>query len=182
VLVQAGEVIDGRFVIERLAGSGGMGSVFRAHDLLAGGPTAIKVIHETEPRDVARFDMEARLLAVLDHPGIVRYVTHGVTRAGEPFLAMEWLDGEDLGARLSRGRLTVEQSVALVLAVAQALATAHARGVVHRDLKPSNLFLVDGALGGVKLLDFGLHACARSLSVWHHSATRRSTCGSGAAT
>ncbi|MDI3290320.1 protein kinase [Polyangium sp. 15x6] len=154
--MQAGDVIDDRFAIERVAGSGGMGSVFRAHDRLSGGPVAIKVLHDREPGDIARFDMEARVLAGLDHPGIVRYVTHGVTSAGEPFLAMEWLAGEDLGARLARGRLTVEESVAVVSAAASALATAHARDVVHRDIKPSNVFLVDGALDRVKLLDFGL--------------------------
>ncbi|MDC3988007.1 serine/threonine-protein kinase [Polyangium jinanense] len=154
--MQAGDVIDDRFVIERVAGSGGMGSVFRAHDRLSGGPVAVKVLHDREPRDIARFDMEARVLAGLDHPGIVRYVTHGVTRAGEPFLAMEWLAGEELGARLSRGRLTIEESVAVLGAAASALATAHSRGVVHRDIKPSNVFLVDGALDRVKLLDFGL--------------------------
>ncbi|MDC3961861.1 serine/threonine-protein kinase [Polyangium jinanense] len=154
--MQAGDVIDDRFVIERVTGSGGMGSVFRAHDRLSGGPVAVKVLHDREPHDIARFDMEARVLAGLDHPGIVRYVTHGVTSAGEPFLAMEWLAGEDLGERLARGRLTVEESVAVISAAASALATAHARGVVHRDIKPSNVFLVDGALGRVKLLDFGL--------------------------
>ncbi|MDI1476209.1 serine/threonine-protein kinase [Polyangium sp. y55x31] len=154
--MQAGDVIDDRFVIERVAGSGGMGSVFRAHDRLSGEPVAVKVLHDREPRDIARFDMEARVLAGLDHPGIVRYIMHGTTRAGEPFLAMEWLAGEELGARLARGRLTIEESVAVIRAAASALATAHARGVVHRDIKPSNLFLVDGALDRVKLLDFGL--------------------------
>ncbi|MDC3957057.1 serine/threonine-protein kinase [Polyangium jinanense] len=154
--MQAGDVIDDRFVIERVAGSGGMGSVFQAHDRLSGGPVAVKVLHDREPRDIARFDIEARVLAGLDHPGIVRYVTHGITSAGEPFLAMEWLAGEELGERLARGRLTVEESVGVISAAASALATAHARGVVHRDIKPSNVFLVDGALDRVKLLDFGL--------------------------
>ncbi|MDI1451834.1 serine/threonine-protein kinase [Polyangium sp. 6x1] len=154
--MQAGDIIDDRFVIERIAGSGGMGSVFRAHDRLSSGPVAIKVLHDREPRDLARFDMEARVLAELDHPGIVRYVTHGVSGAGEPFLAMEWLAGEDLGTRLSRGRLTIDESITVIGAAASALATAHARGVVHRDIKPSNVFLVDGAIDRVKLLDFGL--------------------------
>ncbi|MDC3960275.1 protein kinase, partial [Polyangium jinanense] len=154
--MRAGDIIDDRFVIERVAGSGGMGSVFRAHDRLSGELVAVKVLHDREPRDIARFDMEARVLAGLDHPGIVRYVTHGVTSTGEPFLAMEWLAGEDLGARLSRGKLTVAESVAVLSAAASALATAHARLVVHRDIKPSNVFLVDGALERVKLLDFGL--------------------------
>ncbi|MDI3288761.1 protein kinase [Polyangium sp. 15x6] len=154
--MQQGELVGGRFVVEALVGSGGMGSVFRARDLQEGGPAAIKVVHAREPRAIARFDVEARLLAELEHPSIVHYLTHGFTVAGEPFLAMEWLDGEDLAARLSRGRLAVEESVALVHSVAEALSKAHARGVVHRDIKPSNLFLVDGALDHIKLLDFGI--------------------------
>ncbi|MDC3958981.1 serine/threonine-protein kinase [Polyangium jinanense] len=154
--MQPGELVAHRFLIEGLAGSGGMGSVFRARDLQEGAPAAIKVVRTRGPRDLARFDVEARLLAELHHPGIVRYIAHGFTAAGDPFLAMEWLDGEDLSARLARGRLGVEESVALLLAVAEALAIAHARGVVHRDIKPGNVFLVGRSLDRVRLLDFGI--------------------------
>jgi len=79
-----------------------------------------------------------------------------VTRAGEPYLAMEWLDGESLSGRLGRGVLSVDETLTLATQVAAALGAAHARGVVHRDLKPSNLFLVDRAIGRVKVLDFGI--------------------------
>src|SRR5262249_49662727 len=92
----------------------------------------------------------------LRHAGIVRYVAHGETPDGELFLAMEWLEGEDLASRLRRMPLTTDETVALGKRVAEALAIAHARGVVHRDLKPSNLFLVDNDVERVTILDFGI--------------------------
>lgn len=79
-----------------------------------------------------RFEREANILAKLRHPSIVRYVAHGSTPDGEPFLVMEWLDGEDLHARLARQGLTFDESVTLGKRVAEALAVAHERGVVHR--------------------------------------------------
>ncbi|WP_437729428.1 protein kinase domain-containing protein [Sorangium sp. So ce861] len=109
-----------------------------------------------DPRDQARFAREARIVAELDHPGVVRCIAHDVTAAGQRWLAMEWLDGEDLSARLGRAGLSVDESVAAMVAAADALAAAHARGVVHRDIKPSNLFLVGGDPRRVKLLDFGI--------------------------
>ncbi|WP_437597209.1 protein kinase [Sorangium sp. So ce590] len=151
-----GRLLDGRFEICELAGSGGMGVVHRAVDRATGAVVAVKLMREVNERAAARFAREARALAGLEHPHIVRYVAHGVTPTGEPFLAMEWLSGESLAARLSRQGLSVEDSVALARAVAGALGAAHARGIVHRDVKPSNLFLVDGAVDQVKVLDFGI--------------------------
>src|SRR5262249_20762656 len=90
------------------------------------------------------------------HPSIVRYVSHGVTDEGRQFLAMEWLEGEDLADRLQRGPLDPADAVTLGRRAAEALAIAHARGVVHRDVKPSNLFLVAGDVARVKVLDFGI--------------------------
>lgn len=78
------------------------------------------------------------MLAQLQHPGIVRYVAHGVTTDGAPYIAMEWLNGEDLWARLQKRVFTVE-SVRLGKRVADALASAHTQGIVHRDIKPSNI-------------------------------------------
>ncbi|APR74983.1 Adenylate cyclase [Minicystis rosea] len=134
-----------RFLIERLAGSGGMGRVYRAVDTHGGGVVAVKVLASTEV-EAARFRREAALLADLSHPRIVRAVAYGEADTGEAYLAMEWLDGEDLAARLARGEpLGATDAVRLARHVAEALGAAHARGIVHRDVKPSNIFLVRGA-------------------------------------
>ena len=90
-----GERVADRFVIERKAGTGGTGTVFRAVDTLTGDAVALKVLHEERSQRGARFVAEARVLSELRHPGIVRYVTHGMTRDHDPYLAMEWLEGED---------------------------------------------------------------------------------------
>ncbi|UQA63745.1 protein kinase [Polyangium aurulentum] len=152
----AGSVLDGRFEVEVLAGSGGMGTVHRALDRSTGSSVALKLLHKGDANAAARFVQEARALADLAHPSIVRYVTHGTAPSGEPYLVMEWLSGETLAERLARGGLRLEESIALVRTVAEALAAAHARGIVHRDIKPGNLFLVDGSIERVKVLDFGI--------------------------
>src|SRR5690242_246377 len=139
-----GELIDNRFLLRHLAGTGGMGEVYKAIDRETGAPVAVKALTARRGDDAVRFAREARILSELDHPQIVRHVAHGALASGEPYLAMEWLDGEDVSARLSRGRLGAAETVALAVRVAEALGFAHARGVVHRDLKPSNIFLVNG--------------------------------------
>ncbi|MDC0683076.1 serine/threonine-protein kinase [Sorangium atrum] len=151
-----GRLLADRFEVVDLAGTGGMGTVYRTVDRASGDVVAVKLLGDVDAQAAARFGHEARALATLDHPHVVRYVTHGVAPTGEPYLAMEWLSGESLSARLSRGPLDVEESVALVRAVADALGAAHARGIVHRDIKPSNLFLPGGAADRVKVLDFGI--------------------------
>src|SRR5262249_55089402 len=133
-----------------------MGTVYQARDLLEGKPVAVKTL-----RDTYRFASEAALLSSLAHPGIVRYLAHGVTTQGERYLVMEWLEGETLEQRLTRRPLSIAGSVALALRTCEALSIAHERGIVHRDLKPSNLFLEQSAPLRVKILDFGL---ARRLS------------------
>jgi eukaryotic-like serine/threonine-protein kinase len=149
------EVIDGRFEIEREAGSGGMARVYRARDLTNGSPVAVKVISGTADRDVRRFQREVAALSSLRHHAIVRYVHHGVANA-KPYLAMEWLEGEDLEQRLERGPIDPIDALALTTTIAEALGEAHARGIVHRDIKPSNIFLEGGALDRPKVLDFGI--------------------------
>jgi tetratricopeptide (TPR) repeat protein len=153
-----GSVYDGRFEIERRAGQGGMGAVYLARDRRTGKPVAVKVLHAAgAAEERARFSREARLLAELSHPAIVRYIAHGVSSEGEPYLVLEWLDGHDLATHLQRrGRLDVETSVAIARQLAEALRVAHARKILHRDLKPSNVFLRGGSPASVALLDFGL--------------------------
>lgn len=154
-----GETIADRFRLERQVGEGGMGVVFLAHDAQTGDRVAVKILRGSSLREIERFDREARVLGDLDHPAIVRYVAHGV--GDQPrsyrYLAMEWLEGETLGERLERvQRLSVLEALCVAERVAGALAAAHVRGLVHRDLKPDNLFIRDGVLERVTLLDFGI--------------------------
>ena len=152
-----GMLIAGRFAIEDLAGRGGMGTVYRATDCSTGLPVALKLLHSLTSQQAAmRFNREAVLLAGLSHPGIVSYVAHGTADGNQPFLAMEWLEGEDLARRLLRQPLGLPETLSLLRRAAEALTAAHRQGIVHRDIKPSNLFLRAGRPEDVVVLDFGL--------------------------
>src|SRR5438045_67531 len=141
--MQPGNIVADRFVVERLAGRGGMGSVYRAFDRISGEHIALKVVDAGSSIFEERFFREARALASISHPAVVRYVAQGAMPR-YLWLAMEWLEGEDLATRVERERLELGEALALVARVADAVAAAHDAGVVHRDLKPSNLFLVGG--------------------------------------
>jgi len=150
----------GRYTIEHEAATGGLGTVFRAHDEETGQVVALKVIRGMSIADVERFAREAQILSRLGHPGVVRYIEHGTSASGDAFLVMEWLDGEDLRDRLARFGLTRAESLTLGRRVAEALAAIHEQGLVHRDIKPGNLFLCGGAVDEVKIIDFGLARAA----------------------
>ena len=160
--------LGGRFAIEREVGRGGAGIVFRAYDLFTEQPVALKVINSevgVAPEEEARLMREGQLLENLDHPGIVKTVACGVLEdSGAPFVAMEWLEGEDLAARQRRDPLNIAQAVELTQLVGEALGAAHAAGVIHRDIKPGNIFLCRDQSGGglldcrPKLVDFGVAA------------------------
>jgi tetratricopeptide (TPR) repeat protein len=154
--MRAGDVVADRFEVEERAGAGGMGVVFRARDRHTGERVALKLLVERDEAMVARFLREGRLLAELSHPRIVRYVGHGAASARLCWLALEWLDGEDLAARLKRGGLTLAEALTVARRTAEALAYTHARGVVHRDIKPSNLLLPSSEIDRLKLLDYGI--------------------------
>jgi eukaryotic-like serine/threonine-protein kinase len=151
-----GTPLGTRFAIEDVAAVGGMGVIYRAHDVNGGELVALKVLARAASSTMELLEQEAQVLAELRHPGIVRYVCHGALEPQGIFLAMEWLEGEDLGRRLERGRPSAAESIALAEGVARALGAAHQRGVIHRDIKPSNVFLVGGRMHEPKLLDFGL--------------------------
>lgn len=130
-----------------------MGEVWKALDLETNRPVAVKILARgTDPR----FAREARILAEIEHPHVVRYVAHGFTPETHPYLVMEWLEGMDLADRLAQGPLSVSETIALAILIAGALGFAHARGIVHRDLKPSNVYLVDGRIDQATVVDFGL--------------------------
>ncbi|HVY44586.1 MAG TPA: protein kinase, partial [Minicystis sp.] len=151
------KVIGDRFEVIDLAGAGGSATVYRAVDRESVKLVALKLLRgQLDDEALERFALEARVLAQLSHPGIVRYVSHG-TIGGHVFLAMEWLEGLTLAQHLAQRRpLTVDESLALVARVAEALGVAHTQGIVHRDIKPGNIFLVDGDPRRPKLLDFGV--------------------------
>ncbi len=150
--------VAGRFRIEREVGRGAAGIVYRAADAVTGLHVALKVIASgnAEAHEQARFAREGQVLSELDHPGIVRVVAFGALEApcndgagrrleeGSPYLAMEWLDGEDLQARQRRAPLRLRQALEGGRQVAVAHPAAHHAGVVHRDIKPSNIFILGG--------------------------------------
>ncbi|MDC3962149.1 serine/threonine-protein kinase [Polyangium jinanense] len=154
--MQAGTVVAQRFVIEHLAGEGGMGEVYRATDIGSGTPVALKVLRSAGAQTEERFQREVAALERLSHPAIVACLGHGVLPGERPWLAMEWLEGEDLARRITRGPLMPEDALTIARTVAEALGAAHAIGVVHRDVKPHNVFLVDRDPARVKVIDFGL--------------------------
>jgi tRNA A-37 threonylcarbamoyl transferase component Bud32 len=150
---EEGVVVGRRFEVETRAARGGMGTIYKARDMRTGRTVALKVRMRGAAR---RFQREAQALAKLRHPAIVRYVAHGQRRSGDPFLAMEWLDGVELRTRLEDELLSVGDTYALALRISQALGAAHREGIVHRDVTPRNILLVGGLPSQAKLIDFGL--------------------------
>ena len=152
-------VFAGRYEIQYPAGAGGAGVVYRAFDRQTRRIVALKVLHRADAEAILRFDAEANTLGKLADPAIVRYLDHGHSESGEPYLAMQWMEGESLGARLGRTTegMPIREVALLGYRLAGALATAHAHGVVHRDVKPSNVLLpAEGDVGDAKLADFGI--------------------------
>jgi len=145
-------VAFGRYRVERLAGAGGMGTVYRVVDLETGEPRALKVLlPDATARTRERFRVEAAALAKLSHPAIVRYVDHG-----DDYLVMEWVDGESLADRITMRGTPPLDALALGARLVAGLGAAHAAGVVHRDVKPRNVMLPGGAFEDAKIVDFGV--------------------------
>jgi serine/threonine-protein kinase len=157
-----GTVLEGTYRIIRLIGEGGMGAVYEAMQLRLNKRVAVKLMARelaSNQEALARFRREAEITSHLGHPHLVTVMDFGQAKSGEPYLVMEYLDGEDLDHRLRRvGRMSIEAAVHVVRQVASALNAAHDQGVVHRDLKPGNIFLsqIPGEPDFVKVLDFGI--------------------------
>jgi serine/threonine-protein kinase len=156
-----GPCLGGRYRMGALLGTGGMGEVWAARDLLLDRAVAVKLIGGAlagDGRAAERLRREARAAARLDHPNIARVLDLG-EHDGRPYLVMELLEGESLAARIDRvGPMPPAEAARIVAAVADALEAAHHAGVVHRDVKPGNVFLT--STGAVKVLDFGIASAA----------------------
>lgn len=155
-LPERGELVGGRFRVGGHVGSGGAGVVFCAFDAFTRRRVALKVLRLPGDEMAGRFAREAAALRRLDHAGVARFVSSGVTDRGLPFLATDWIEGESLHARLERGPLTVREALVLGERLAAALAAVHAAAIVHRDLNPSNVMLRGGRLSEATIIDFGI--------------------------
>ena len=160
-----GTLIAGRYRVVSRLGKGGMGEVFRAEDIILGQPVALKFLPETATSNVAlltRFYDEVRIARQVTHPNVCRVYDIGEVQ-GQPFLSMQYIDGEDLGSLLRRiGHLPTEKATEFARKLCAGLAAAHAQGVLHRDLKPANVMI--DSKGQVLITDFGLAGFADQLA------------------
>src|SRR3954468_13861901 len=158
-----GDVLSDRYELEELVGTGGMSSVFRAHDRLLDRKVALKVLHQQYAADeeyLERFRREARSVAALSHPNIVTVIDRG-EHEGRQFIVFEYIPGENLKRLIQRrGPAPVATALELAIQIARGLSFAHQQGLVHRDVKPQNVLL--NGDGQAKVTDFGI---ARSLDV-----------------
>ena len=144
-------------------GAGAMGEVYRARDTDLNRPVAIKLLpaqHASDAVALGRFEREARLASSLNHPNILTIYAVGQTASGEPYIAMELVDGRTLADVLAAGPLPMRQIADIAAQIATGLSSAHRAGVVHRDIKPQNVMVRSDGL--VKIVDFGLSVLGRS--------------------
>src|SRR5438128_1585516 len=143
-----GDLLAGKFRVERLLGSGGMGVVVEATHVTLKDRVALKFLRTPKFADqttITRFLREAQAAARIKSPHVARVIDVGTLDDGSPYMVMEFLEGTDLGTIIDKeGTLAVERAVRYALETCEALAAAHASNVVHRDIKPSNLFLTEG--------------------------------------
>lgn len=165
--VAKGMQLNGIYEIDALIATGGMGEVYRGHNIQTGDPVAIKVVLSEFARDqaiLALFRKEASILNHLSHDAIVRYHVFTIDPTiNRPYLAMEYVDGQSLGERMRKGpTITVREGHRLLARVASGLSVAHEAGIIHRDLSPDNVILPGGNVDKTKIIDFGI---ARSAHV-----------------
>ncbi len=155
-----GQVLSDKYRIERLLGAGGMGSVYVAEHALTRRKGALKLLHSSYsklPEAVERFVREAAAAALIDNSHVVETYDAGTLDTGQPYIFMELLEGISLDRQLAEcGACPLDEAVELAAQAAEGLGAAHRAGVVHRDVKPGNLFVANGKVPFVKVLDFGI--------------------------
>ena len=160
--IRIGDVLDDKYLVERVLGSGGMGLVLAATHLTLRQPVALKLLLPSSLDDaivVSRFEREARAAAMLKGEHVARVLDVGHIANGSPYMVMELLEGSDLEKIVEdNGPIATDVAVSYILQACAAIAEAHANGIIHRDLKPHNLFLAKRVDGEpiVKILDFGI--------------------------
>jgi serine/threonine-protein kinase len=159
--VQPGQILDGKFRVDRVLGEGGMGVVVAATHVALGQRVAIKFMLPralASADNVARFEREARAVVRLRSEHVARVTDVGRLETGAPYIVMEFLEGYDLDRLLEGGALPIDKAIDYLLQACEAIAEAHSLGIVHRDLKPTNLFLTTRVTGKplIKVLDFGI--------------------------
>ena len=156
---RVGSCLGGQYQIIEHLGAGGMGAVYKAHNTALGTTVALKLVREADPKIIARMVQEAKVLAAMDHPNIVKVNAFVHDTGAECFMVAEFLDGVDLASIIStEGPLASERACHLIAQAADGLAHAHSRGITHRDVKPSNIMILSNGPGKetVKVVDFGI--------------------------
>src|SRR4051794_31532591 len=155
--MMVGDVLADRYELEELLGTGGMSTVYRAHDRVLDRRVALKILHKHFGEDdeyVERFLREARSVAGLSHPNIVTVIDRG-DHEDRQFIVFEYIEGETLKQLIQRnGPVPVRRALEIAIQIARALASAHEKGLVHRDVKPQNVLL--NGTGQAKVTDFGI--------------------------
>jgi eukaryotic-like serine/threonine-protein kinase len=178
-MLETGQVIEGKYRITRLIGTGGMGAVYEGENVLIRRRVAIKVLHADSAANgdiIRRFEREAQAAGEIGNDHILEVLDLGALPNGDRFMVMEYLDGETLAQRIERfGRLTPQQVAPIARQFLTALIAAHAAGIIHRDLKPENVFVLRSKAGRtdfVKLIDFGVSKFSRPFKEGEHRMTR----------
>jgi len=164
-----GTQLNGLFEIDEKIASGGMGEVFRGHEIMSGHPIAIKIVLSELAKDetiVGLFNKEARILRDFNHPAIVRYMAFGTDPIiGRPYLVMEFINGPSLAERLEEGPLALDEAKNLFGRLASGLDAAHELGVIHRDISSDNVILAGGSVANAKIIDFGIARTTKGVTL-----------------
>ncbi|MBX3074529.1 protein kinase [Candidatus Obscuribacterales bacterium] len=162
VEIEVPKCIDDRFDVLEVLGKGGMGTVYKVRDREVGSIFALKLLHQnlqSDPAILKRFEQEAKAAEQLDHPNLVPTYSHGVTSGGEPYLLIEYVEGETLAKIIEReGALDADRAIALFEQICSALSYAHDKKIIHRDIKPANI-IISKTPGGddvIRVVDFGI--------------------------